>query len=192
MAKGFQYRRDTSTLNRRLDLDAAPDHPLHIPFGEPGGPVLQQIREFDPLPNQPRSNPSWLPPPPTQPSSAVTSATVVTSTAARVTPPHVGPPTSTMVTAPASTPVSRPLPPPPLSVTLLAQGPTSAIQMPWDQLFSQYPRYSRNAPLHATSGAAVHSSPTSWHIPAEYLLSTSPSQPSRNVQPPRPGAQQHL
>ncbi|XP_056685639.1 uncharacterized protein [Spinacia oleracea] len=138
----FQYRRDTSGLNRRLDLDAAPDHPLHVPFGEPGGPVLQQIREFDPLPNQPRSNPSWLPPPPTQPSSASTSTTVVTSTAARVIPPQVGMTTSTMVTAPASTPVSRPLPPPMvtmsmrLPVTLPAQGPTPSIQMPWDQLFS--------------------------------------------------------
>ncbi|XP_056688490.1 verprolin-like [Spinacia oleracea] len=158
--------------------------------------------------------------------------------------PQVGMTTSTMVTAPASAPVSRPLPPPmvtmsmPLPVTLPAQGSTPAIQMPWDQLFSQqvaqpvanlvtsapgappqlmtvplasqapqaafpnanaqmrpdssrnyspytplnrYPCYSRNAPLHATSGAAVHSSPTSWRIPAEYLLSTSPSQPSRNV-----------
>ncbi|XP_056691702.1 uncharacterized protein [Spinacia oleracea] len=238
----FQYRRDTSGLNRRLDLDAAPDHPLHVPFGEPGGPVLQQIREFDPLPNQPRSNPSWLPPPPTQPSFAGTSTTVVTTTAARVTPPQVGITTSTMVTAPASVPVSRPLPPPmvtmsiPLPVTLPAQGSTPAIQMPWDQLFSQqvvqpvvnlvtsapgappqlmtvplasqapqaafpnaqmrpdssrnyspytplnrYPRYTRNAPLHATSGAAVHSPPTSWRIPTEYLLSTSPSQPSRNI-----------
>ncbi|XP_056688091.1 uncharacterized protein [Spinacia oleracea] len=139
----FQYRRDTAGLNRRLDLGAAPDHPLHVPFGEPGGPVLQQIREFDPLPNQPRSNPSWLPPPLTQPSSAGISAAVVTSTAARVTPPQVGMTTSTMVTAPASTPASRPLPPPmvtasmPLPVTLPAQGPTPAIQMPWDQLFSQ-------------------------------------------------------
>ncbi|XP_056686032.1 uncharacterized protein [Spinacia oleracea] len=79
-----------------------------------------QIREFDPLPNQPRSNPSWLPPPPTQPSSAGTSTTVVTSTAARVTPPQVGMTTSTMVTAPA--PVSRPLPPP-MVPTLLKERP---------------------------------------------------------------------
>ncbi|XP_056688042.1 leucine-rich repeat extensin-like protein 5 [Spinacia oleracea] len=139
----FQYRRDTSGLNRRLDLDAAPDHPLHVPFGEPAGPILEQIREFDPLPNQPRSNPSWLPPPPTQPSSAGTSAAAIATTAARVSPSQVGMTTSTMMSVPASTPASRPLPPPmvtmsmPLPVTIPAQGPTPATQMPWDQLFSQ-------------------------------------------------------
>ncbi|XP_056691766.1 classical arabinogalactan protein 9-like [Spinacia oleracea] len=118
-------------------------HPLHVPFGEPRGPVLQQIREFNPLPNQPRSNPSWLPPPPTQPSPAGTSATAAATTAARVTPSQVGMTTSTMVSVPASVPASRPLPPPmvtmsmPLPVTLPAQGSAPVAEMPWDQFFSQ-------------------------------------------------------
>ncbi|XP_056685532.1 uncharacterized protein [Spinacia oleracea] len=124
----FQYRRDTSGLSRRLDLDAAPDHPLHVPFGEPGGPFLQQIREFDPLPNHPRSNPSWLPPPPTQPFSAGTSTTTVTTTAARVIPSQAGTATSSTMSIPTSAPASRPLPPPmvtmsmPLPVSLPIQG----------------------------------------------------------------------
>ncbi|XP_056697499.1 proline-rich receptor-like protein kinase PERK10 [Spinacia oleracea] len=139
----FQYRRDTSGLNRRLDLDAAPDHPLHVPFGEPGGPVLQQIREFDPLPNHPRSNPSWLPPPPTQPFSAGTSTTTVTTTAARVIPSQAGTTTSAMMSIPTSAPASRPLPPPmvtmsmPLPVSLPTPGLAPVAQMQRDQILSQ-------------------------------------------------------
>ncbi|XP_056698671.1 uncharacterized protein [Spinacia oleracea] len=128
--------------------------------------ILQ--KENEALHSQPRSNPSWLLPPPTQPSSAGTSVAAVATTAARVAPSQVGMTTSTMMSAPASNPVSRPLLPP--MVPMLPKG----------------------RPLHTTSGAAVHSPPTSQHIPAKHLLPTPPSRPPRNIQSPRPSAQQHM